>query len=900
MREYNCSDGVAVDTHFQAPLGLSRSGAPSLLKLNEAHIQPMAESYARLATAFANRYRIDRELGAGGMATVYLAEDLKHHRQVAVKVFRPELAATIGSDRFTREIEVAARLQHPHILSLHDSGEIGGFLYYVMPYVEGVSLRERLTRQGELPIADAVRILTEIVEALAYAHRQGVVHRDLKPDNIMLSGRHPMVMDFGIAKAVSASTGSLGATTAGVALGTPAYMAPEQAVADPQLDHRVDIYAFGVIGYELLTGQSPFTGRSAQQVLAAQVTETPTPISVRRSTVPAALESILMRCLQKRPADRPQTAEDVLHVLEAISTPGGGLTPTGARPVTGPARPRSPRRRSLLVGAVVALAATLGLLTPFGGSRLSLAKRLSTGLGAWSSNGGSAFAGLAPQRIAVLYFKPFVDELRLAAIADGLTEGLIDSLGRVPQLNVVSAGGVAPYRGLDLQPDSVARTLQVAAAIAGTIRKKVLIVEGDAQDVFEIVMWLVDANSRATSDPDTLVATAADIVSLQGVLPKHAVALVLERQNWRGDSNAAWLTVQEGRQLQLRAEASQSADDTAAASRLFGQADSAYARAEAMDGRWSEPIVRRAALAYRRSRLAGRNPALIRPWLFTGIAHADRALTLDPDDTDALETRGTMRYWGVLSGTVAGALSDRWQQMSQRDLERATELNPAQAGAWAALSFAYNQLPGKGRSDVIMAAKNALAADEFAPGAILIRNRLANAAYDDEQFDAADEFCTELEVRNPGKVQSIRCRLLLQSIPDLPQYDIPRAWRLVDSLVTASAPRDSTLTRLTGNMFVAATIARAAAKTPALKDSARAVAHRAEGSATMIDVSRELMLFGAMVANVLGDRDDVVRRIGMYIAVSPESRAASFRSDAGWWFRSMVQTPAWKRLVGAK
>ena len=852
-----------------------------------------------LSAALADRYRIERELGAGGMATVYLAEDLKHRRKVAVKVFRPELAATLGSDRFTREIEVAARLQHPHILSLHDSGEAGGFLYYVMPYVEGVSLRERLTRAGELPIADAVRILTEVVEALAYAHRQGVVHRDLKPDNIMLSGRHPMVMDFGIAKAVSAATGSLGTTTAGVALGTPAYMAPEQAVADPQLDHRVDIYALGVIGYELLTGQPPFTGRSAQQLLAAHVTESPTPISVRRSTVPAALESILMRCLQKRPADRPQTAEEVLHVLEAISTPGGGLSPTGARPVTGPARPRSRRRRNLLVGAVVVLAATLGMLTPLGGLRLSLANRISARLAAWTSSGGSAFAGLAPQRLAVLYFKPFGDELRLTAIADGLTEGLIDSLRRIPQLTVVSAGGVATYRGLDIQPDSVARTLQVPAAITGTIRKKVLVVEGDAQEVFEIVMWLVDANSRATSDPDTLVATAADIVSLQGVLSKLAVALVLQRQNWRGDANAGWLTVQEGRQLQLRADASQSAGDSAAASRLFGQADSAYARAEAMDGRWSEPIVRRAVLAYRRSRLAGRNPALIRPWLVTGIAHADRALTLDPDDADALETRGTMRYWGVLSGTVAGAESDRWKQVSQRDLERATGLNPAQAGAWATLSAAYYQLPGKGRSDVIMAAKNALAADEFAPGAILMRNRLVNAAYDDGQFDTADQFCTELEVRNPGKVPSIRCRLHLQSIPELPRYDITRAWRLVDSLVTASAFRDSTLTRLTGNMFVAAAIARAAADEPTLRDSARAVARRAEGNAT-IDESRDLMLFGAMVANILGDRGDVVRRLSVYIAVSPESRAAFLRTDSGWWFRSMEQTPEWKRLVGVK
>src|SRR6266508_2477298 len=215
---------------------------------------------AALRNALADRYRLERELGQGGMATVYLAEDVRHHRQVAVKVLRSELAATSGSDRFFREIEDAARLQHPHILPLLDSGEAHGFYYYVMPYVAGESLRERLARVGELPIHDAVRILVEVVDALAAAHAAGVVHRDIKPDNVMLSGRHALVMDFGVAKAVSEATGRNKLTTAGVALGTPAYMAPEQAAADPHLDHRVDIYAVGTMGYELLTGSPPFTG----------------------------------------------------------------------------------------------------------------------------------------------------------------------------------------------------------------------------------------------------------------------------------------------------------------------------------------------------------------------------------------------------------------------------------------------------------------------------------------------------------------------------------------------------------------------------------------------------------------------------------------------------------------
>ena len=293
----------------------------------------MTDARSHLSTALSDRYRIERELGAGGMATVYLAEDLKHRRKVALKVLRPELAATLGPDRFFREIEVAAQLQHPNILPLHDSGEADGFLYYVMPYVQGESLRERLAKQGELPIHEAVKILSEVVDALAAAHALGVVHRDIKPDNVMMSGRHALVTDFGVAKAVSEATGRSKLTTAGVALGTPAYMAPEQAAADPHLDHRVDIYAVGCLGYELLTGRPPFTRTTPQEVLAAHVTQAPEPVEHYREAVPPALSAVLMKCLAKRPADRWQTAEQLLAQLEPLATPSSGMTPTQTRPI---------------------------------------------------------------------------------------------------------------------------------------------------------------------------------------------------------------------------------------------------------------------------------------------------------------------------------------------------------------------------------------------------------------------------------------------------------------------------------------------------------------------------------------------------------------------------------------
>jgi serine/threonine-protein kinase len=312
----------------------------------------MSDLLERLRGALAARYTIEREIGSGGMATVYLAQDLKHHRQVAIKVLRPDLAATLGPERFLREIEIAAQLQHPNILPLLDSGEADDFLYYVMPFVEGHSLRDKVAKEGELPIGEAVRILRDVVDALTAAHAHGVVHRDIKPENVLLSGRHALVTDFGVAKAVSEATGREQLTTAGVALGTPHYMAPEQASADPHLDHRVDIYAVGAVAYELLTGRPVFMGTTPQQVLAAHMTEPPQPVTKHRDTVPPALEHLVMRCLEKKPADRWQSAEELLPQLEALTTPSGGVTPTDTRPLEAPPG----GRRWLVPGAVVAAA----------------------------------------------------------------------------------------------------------------------------------------------------------------------------------------------------------------------------------------------------------------------------------------------------------------------------------------------------------------------------------------------------------------------------------------------------------------------------------------------------------------------------------------------------------------
>ena len=287
---------------------------------------------ARLAAALADRYRIERELGAGGMATVYLARDLKHDRRVAVKVLHADLSAVLGPERFHKEIELTAGLQHPHILPLFDSGSAEGLLYYVMPHVEGETLRARLTRETQLPVADAVRIASEVADALEYAHRHGVIHRDIKPENILLRDGHALVSDFGIALAVVEAGGER-MTQTGTSLGTPQYMAPEQAMGDRHVDGRVDVYALGVVTYEMLVGEPPFTGPTAQAIVAKVMTEEPRGLIAQRRTVSEAVEAAVLTAVQKLPADRFATPAEFQRAL----TGGAGTAvprprPQGARP----------------------------------------------------------------------------------------------------------------------------------------------------------------------------------------------------------------------------------------------------------------------------------------------------------------------------------------------------------------------------------------------------------------------------------------------------------------------------------------------------------------------------------------------------------------------------------------
>ncbi len=363
----------------------------------------------RLQTALAERYTIERELGRGGMATVYLAEDLKHHRRVALKVLRPELSPALGADRFLREIETASRLQHPHILSLHDSGEAAGLLYYAMPYVEGESLRARLAREVQLDATDAVRIAEEVADALACAHAAGVLHRDIKPENILLTGGHAVVADFGIARAIDAVAADR-LTETGLALGTPHYMSPEQASGARVLDARSDLYALGCVLYEMLAGEPPFNGPSSQAILARHAVDPVPCLRTVRSTVSPALEAAVGKALAKVPADRFASALEFKEALGRASREPAVVAPAAGR-----------RRLAIGLAAVVVGAGAAGaLLAGFGADRPVTAD------------------GERPIRsLAVAPLENLTGDSAQVYLAHGITDQLVTTLAQIGALRVV-------------------------------------------------------------------------------------------------------------------------------------------------------------------------------------------------------------------------------------------------------------------------------------------------------------------------------------------------------------------------------------------------------------------------------------------------------------------------------
>jgi TolB-like protein len=457
---------------------------------------------AQLQTALGGAYTVERELGGGGMSRVFLASDVSLGRRIVVKLLPVELAGDVSVARFHREVALAAKLQHPHIVPLLSTGDAGGLPYYMMPFVDGETLRARLARDGELPVGDAVRLLREIATALSYAHEKGIVHRDIKPENILLTGGIALVTDFGVAKAlVDATTVGNGAlTTAGLAIGTPAYMSPEQVSADPGIDHRADLYSFGVVAYEMLTGQPPFTGRTTQALLAAHVVETPESVATRRSALPFPLATLVMRCLEKRPADRPQDAAEIVRALDALTTPSSTASSTPLR------EPNAERR--WLRGRVAAAAAVTVV------AAIAVAGWFAFGRGARAT----ATPAARSSRLLVAPFENLTGDPRFDYIgriaADRLTSGIAqngsvdvvpanvvlmalrDTTGgraeRLQRLSDATHAGLLASGSVLLRRDSLVLQAQVTDVTSGKIAVTLEPVTGSAADPIAAVDALGD------------------------------------------------------------------------------------------------------------------------------------------------------------------------------------------------------------------------------------------------------------------------------------------------------------------------------------------------------------------------------------------------------------------------
>ncbi len=836
----------------------------------------MTDSLDRLSADLADRYRLERELGRGGMATVYLAHDLKHDREVALKVLRSELVGALGAERFLTEIRTTANLHHPHILPLYDSGDADGQLFYVMPFVEGESLRDRLAREKQLPLEDALQIAREVADALGYAHSHHVIHRDIKPENILLESGHAVVADFGIAKAVAAA-GSERLTEGGIAVGTPQYMSPEQAAGEGELDGRSDLYSLGSVLYEMLVGQPPFTGSSAQAIMARHsMDQVPLPHIVRH-TIPPHLESIVLCALEKSPADRFQTAADFGEALRAVSS---GETPhlTGSmltRAYRGQARWWRP---AALAAGVILLAIAV----------VAIVLKVVSGSPAQAVVGGPD-----PHAIAVLYFEDRSPGGTLGYVADGLTEGLIDELASVPGLHVVSRNGVAPFRAGTVAPDSVARLLDVGTLVQGSLepagdrlRVSLRLVEGPTGVDFQRVAFEVPAADPLAAR-DSVAGEAARM--LRELLGEE---LRIRQQRGTAPSGPAWALLQRGEHERKLGEALITQGDLAQAFQHFVVADSLLAAAEAGHPDWLEPVVLRGQIAYRRSRLGSDLDSVLAA-IATTVGHADRALAIDPNDAGAHELRGTAQYFHyVLDVTPDPSGAAALLQAAQQDLELAVRTNPGLASAHATLSHLYYNQPG-GMVSALLEARLAYQADAFLATAPEVLWRLFLGSYDLEQLTQAHTWCDEGARRFPDDYRFAECRLLTGTMPGVTP-DIAEAWRLVDE-ATRLAPESRREYEHSRTMIIAAAVLVRAG----LADSARAVLLRARVGAD-VDPNLDLPFVEAYVRTLLGDDDQAVALLGQLVAgSSAQGESGADEWAAHWWWRGLQGRPDFQALVRA-
>ena len=824
----------------------------------------MTDVMERLRTALAEHYAVDRELGRGGMATVYLAQDLKHGRLVAIKVLRPTLAESLGPDRFLREIRIASRLVHPNILPVHDSGEAEGLLFYVMPHVGGENLRDLIRREGQLPVEVAVRIAGEVAQGLTHAHRENVVHRDIKPENILLESGHAVIADFGLARAIHASALD-DLSSAGLAVGTPHYMSPEQATAGDQIDGRSDVYSLGCVVYEMLAGEPPFSGPSAQAIAAKHLQLPPPPLRTVRPHVPQPVVSAIERALEKVPGDRFQTAEEF---ATALTAEGPLAREQGAD-----------RWRALRWGGLATIGLALGGLLLQRDGSIAGDKPQASGVSVTEAE------TFDPTHLAVLYFDSPEGSMRV--VADGLTEELIDQLGQVAALSVISANGVRPFREQVVPLDSLADVLAVGTLVTGTVT--------GSPDDLSVTVRLIDAATGRQLDSHVLESSGGDVLSLRRELAEEVSGFLRERLGREislGELRAstrnsrAWLLVRRVDDLRQDARTLFTAGDTSGAERSLDRADSMLALAERLDTAWVDPTVLRGWIAADRIEIGdSRTASAIMTWAPDGIAHAERALGRKPAFPPALELRGYLR---VLLWQYASEPTSDQVEAAERDLRAAAvPENPSYARAQQ--SLAYLLLRRGSFTEANLAARRAYEADAFLAEASQVLFSLYVTSLLLHRLSEASDWCERGYRRFPEQWLFTLCRLTLQSVPGGVPANPSQAWLMLEEMERITPPSEWAVLAPRWQLLVASVLARAGQHDSARR-TMRVARERGAGDP-------EMDFYEANLRVLLGEQDRALSLLERYATNLPVQKAIIQGYPT---FQQLQQHPQFRALVATR
>jgi eukaryotic-like serine/threonine-protein kinase len=815
------------------------------------------------SSPFAGRYSIEREIGRGATATVYLAHDAESGASVAIKVLRDELGLWTSADRFLREVNYTASLQHPHIVPVLDAGRHDGELYVVLRYMEGDTLRARLTLEKQLAIPEAIAIARTIAEALGYAHTHGLIHRDVKPENILFNATGEACLgDFGIARALERALGA-STTSSGIVRGTPAYMSPEQASGATDYDGRSDVYSLGCVLYEMLAGIPAFVGPSVESIIAQRFAHQPRELRAYRPMVPASLDAVVTRALARDPVDRYRTAGEF---ADALSKAGDTARMEPGPVQTAPRRRFASGKRLLWIGLPILAIALIA--APF------IARR----------NQPVAPPDLG--RIAVLDFEDQSSDRSLGYLATGLTSSLIHELSGFSALTVMSRNAIRTYRDRAVPLDSLVSALKLGILVEGSVQR--------SNDRLRVRVQLVDAHSKAPIESATIERTVGELFMLEDDLA-HQVATLLRRRigvELRVREMVAGTRSARARELVYRADrmredaaAGTESADTAELVAGIGSlrsADSLLAAAEAADHRWIVPVIDR---GWVQLDVAQRQSGTARAEAFSRAeTHANRALARDSASAPALELRGT-----ALHGEAARlSLNDRdfadRLDRAERDLKRALALDPSRAtarGTLALVHFARGNVVEGARQ-----AQTALAMDTYlkdAPAILvaLYGNNLMIGAADD-----AWRWCNRGASDFPRDPRFLECQLTLLAEDESKRPNPALAWRLVEQANTLDPPARA---RAAGRawlpiyreMMAAVVSARAGQH-----DSALSVARRARsavaGDATL---GTDLVYEEAYLQLILGDREEAARLLSLYLAERPSLRELVFRH------------PRWRRLT---